>query len=134
MAKKKIKDKIATSPQKKNSGAKGKGKISKAREAIREEMRAILAAAREKNLIEKTASTVRKARSFTTEDILSFISDVKVKTKEEVKKIIPKRENSQKEVSTNKVAQTQTQIETPPRQTSMSYYDRWYYMVSKKGQ
>ena len=77
----------STPSSQKNGGDNKGGKLSKAREAIRSEIRLILAAAREKNLIEKTTSTVKKVRSFTTDDILDFISDVKVKTREEVKKI-----------------------------------------------
>ena len=103
---KKVKDKQTDAPQKKKRGEKAKGKMTKAREAIRAEIRLILDAAREQNLIQKTTSTVRKVRTFTTEDIMSFISDVKVK---------------------------QSNVVAPPKQKTMSYYDRWYDIVSRKG-
>ena len=79
-----------TSPQK----PKERGKISKAREAIREEMRSIIEAAKKKKLIQATASTVRKARTFTAEDIQNFISDVKVKTTNEIKKVVRRNDTS----------------------------------------
>lgn len=120
-----------------NDGGKQDGKMSKAREALREEMRAILAAARERNLIQKTTTVVRKARTFTTEDILSFISDVKVKTKEEVKKVLPKRDtaslNESKHTNCNSpVEEKKESIESHVKTTS--YYDRWYDLVSPKEQ
>lgn len=131
---KKVKDKQTDAPQKKKRGEKAKGKMTKAREAIRAEIRLILDAAREQNLIQKTTSTVRKARSFTTEDIMSFISDVKVKTKEEVKKVIPKRESSSGSTTTIPTTNTQSDVVASPKQKTMSYYDRWFDMVSKKRQ
>ncbi len=138
MAKKKNKNKnIPSAPKKEKSGAK-KGKISKAREAVREEMRSIIAAAKEKNLIQAAAAKVRKARTFTTEDILSFISDVKVKTTNEVKKVVHRHENTvqtkkekTKPVSSPEPIKTDASIET--QVNSMSYYDRWYSLVSDKG-
>ncbi|MBE6267314.1 MAG: hypothetical protein E7102_12770 [Prevotella ruminicola] len=129
---KKVKDKQTDVPQKKKRGEKAKGKMTKAREAIRAEIRLILDAAREQNLIQKTTSTVRKVRTFTTEDIMSFISDVKVKTKEEVKKVIPKRESSPDGKSSISIT-TNSKVEAPPKQKTMSYYDRWYDLVSRKG-
>ena len=107
--------------------------MTKAREAIRAEIRLILDAAREQNLIQKTTSTVRKVRTFTTEDIMSFISDVKVKTKEEVKKVIPKRESSPDGKSSISTTTAQSNVVAPPKQKTMSYYDRWYDIVSRKG-
>lgn len=116
-----------SSPQK----PKERGKISKAREAIREEMRSIIEAAKKKKLIQATASTVRKARTFTTEDILSFISDVKVKTANEVKKVVRRHDSSvQKPKSRTEPVKTKTIIEK--KDDSMSYYDRWYSLVSEK--
>lgn len=121
MAKKK---KPVTAPSKSNNGGeKKKGKMTKAREKVRAEIRSILAAAREQNLIQKTTSTVKKARTFTTEDILSFISDVKVKTKEEVKKVIPKRDKAPAEVVKDMAPE-------PEKKKVQSYYDRWYDLVT----
>ena len=121
MAKKK---KPVTAPSKSNNGGeKKKGKMTKAREKVRAEIRSILAAAREQNLIQKTTSTVKKARTFTTEDILSFISDVKVKTKEEVKKVIPKRDKAPAEVIKEMAPE-------PEKKKVQSYYDRWYDLVT----
>lgn len=142
MGKKKKNNKnVVPAPQKKKtSGEKNKGKISKAREAVREEIRSILSAAREKNLIEKTTSTVRKVRSFTTEDILNFISDVKVKTKNEVKKITPKHDNNpKKDIIIKKEHEYQPiKVKAPESiqegKKSTSYYDRWYNLVVNKGQ
>ena len=130
---KKVIDKQTDAPQKKKRGEKAKGKMTKAREAIRAEIRLILDAAREQNLIQKTTSTVRKVRTFTTEDIMSFISDVKVKTKEEVKKVIPKRESSPDGKSSISTTTAQSNVVAPPKQKTMSYYDRWYDIVSRKG-
>ena len=121
MAKKK---KPVTAPSKSNNGGeKKKGKMTKAREKVRAEIRSILAAAREQNLIQKTTSTVKNARTFTTEDILSFISDVKVKTKEEVKKVIPKRDKAPAEVIKEMAPE-------PEKKKVQSYYDRWYDLVT----
>ena len=121
MAKKK---KPVTAPSKSNNGGeKKKGKMTKAREKVRAEIRSILAAAREQNLIQKITSTVKKARTFTTEDILSFISDVKVKTKEEVKKVIPKRDKAPAEVIKEMAPE-------PEKKKVQSYYDRWYDLVT----
>lgn len=121
MAKKK---KPVTAPSKSNNGGeKKKGKMTKAREKVRAEIRSILAAAREQNLIQKTTSTVKKARTFTTEDILSFISDVKVKTKAEVKKVIPKRDKAPAEVVKDMAPETE-------KKKVQSYYDRWYDLVT----
>jgi len=109
---------------------KEKGKISKAREAIREEMRSIIEAAKKKKLIQATASTVRKARTFTTEDILNFISDVKVKTANEVKKVVHRHYTSaQKPTYRTEPVETETNLEK--KDNSMSYYDRWYSLVSE---
>ena len=125
MAKKKNIKPVVSPSKNDNGGEKKKGKMTRAREKVREEIRSILAAAREKNLIQKTATTVRKARSFTTEDILSFISDVKVKTKEEVKKVIPKRDKTPKEVKIEKAPE-------PEKKKAKSYYDRWYELATSK--
>lgn len=131
MVKKKKKDKKLTSLPK----TEEQGKISKAREAIREEMRAIIDAAKKKKLIQVTASTVRKARTFTTEDILDFISDVKVKTTNEVKKVVHRHESTiqtftKKSIPSPEPVKTETNIEK--QDNSMSYYDRWYRLVSEK--
>lgn len=125
MAKKKNIKPVVSPSKNDNGGEKKKGKMTRAREKVREEIRSILAAAREKNLIQKTATTVRKARSFTTEDILSFISDVKVKTKEEVKKVIPRRDKTPKEVKIEKAPE-------PEKKKAKSYYDRWYELATSK--
>lgn len=134
MAKKKNK-KRTNAPKTEESGAK-KGKISKAREAIREEMRSIIAAAKEKNLIQAAASKVRKARSFTTDDILSFISDVKVKTTNEVKKVVHRQEGSiqtitEKSKSIPSPDHIKTDVSAEKQVNSMLYYDRWYSLVSE---
>lgn len=133
MAKKKKNDKHIK-PLKTDYKGDEKGKLSNAKVAIREEMRAILDAAKKQNLIQFTASKVRKARNFTTEDILSFISDVKVKTTQEVKKVV---------LGPNK--STDKPVASPPQETiqkedapatgdnSMAYYDRWYSLVSDRG-
>lgn len=123
MAKKKNKKPVVAPSKNNNGGAKKKGKMTKAREKVRAEIRSILAAAREQNLIQKTTSTVKKARTFTTEDILSFISDVKVKTKEEVKKVIPKRDKAPAEVIKEMAPE-------PEKKKVQSYYDRWYDLVT----
>ena len=120
-----------SSPQK----PKERGKISKAREAIREEMRSIIEAAKTQKLIQATASKVRKARTFTTEDILSFISDVKVKTANEVKKVVGRHDSpvqtpQQEPISRTQLVKTKTINEK--KDESMSYYDRWYSLVSVK--
>ncbi len=125
MAKKK--KPIAAPSKNENGGEKKKGKMTKAREKVREEIRAILAAAREKNLIQKTVSTVSKARSFTTEDIYSFIGDLKFKTKEEVKKVIPRRAKTPTEVKKDKVSE-------PEKKKAQSYYDRWYDLVTNSSE
>lgn len=115
--------------------AKENGTISKAREAIREEMRAIIDAAKKERLIQATASTVRKAKSFTTDDILNFISDVKVKTTNEVKKVVHRHESTIQTFTKNPIpspepAKAETNFEE--QVNSMSYYDRWYSLVSEK--
>jgi len=123
MAKKKNKKPVVAPSKNNNGGAKKKGKMTKAREKVRAEIHSILAAAREQNLIQKTASVATKARTFTTEDILSFISDVKVKTKEEVKKVIPKRDKAPAEVIKEMAPETE-------KKKVQSYYDRWYDLVT----
>ena len=112
---------------------KVKRKISKARETIREEMRSIIEAAKKKKLIQATASTVRKARTFTAEDIQNFISDVKVKTTNEIKKVVRRNDTSTspiKPISKTEPITTETNIEK--KDDSMSYYDRWYSLASEK--
>lgn len=132
MAKKKNK-KVTPAPKADNSGAK-KGKISKAREAIREEMRAIIDAAKKQNLIHATASKVRRARTFTKDDILSFISDVKVKTTNEVKKVAHRHESTN-QTPTRPTSSPSIKVNDPieNKDSSMSYYDRWYSLASYKG-
>ena len=140
MGKKKKKNKnVVSTPSSPKNGVENKGgKLSKAREAIRSEIRLILAAAGEKNLIEKTTSTVKKVRSFTTDDILNFISDVKVKTREEVKKIgTPKNKIPEKDLNDNfeyKPTKVKVSELTQEQKVSTSYYDRWYNLVVNKGQ
>lgn len=133
MAKKK-KKKLTTTPKTDNSGAK-KGKISKAREAIREEMRAIIDAAKKKNLIQATASTVRRARTFTKDDILSFISDVKVKTTNEARKVVHRHESTNQTPTIGTSSPQPIKVNDPieNKDSSMSYYDRWYSLASDKG-
>jgi len=134
--KSKKKKNVAPTPQKsKKRSGEGNGKISKAREAVRTEIRQILEAAREQKLIQKTATTVKKVRSFSTEDILSFISDVKVKTKEEVRKMIPKNEESPNdEVKKANSLSNKKETVNKEAEKSMSYYDRWYDLVTVKGE
>lgn len=136
--KKNNKNMASTPSSQKNGGDNKGGKLSKAREAIRSEIRLILAAAREKNLIEKTTSTVKKVRSFTTDDILDFISDVKVKTREEVKKIgTPHNKTPKKDVN-DYFEYKPIKVKVPEfmkeKEVSTSYYDRWYNLVVNKGQ
>ena len=137
MAKKKNKNKNTTSaPKTEKSGAK-KGKLSKTREAIREEMRAIIETAKKKHLIQATASTARKARTFTTNDILSFISDVKVKTTNAAKKVVHRHDSTiqtstQKSTPKSSPEPIKSEVTKEKQDNSMSYYDRWYSLVSEK--
>jgi len=136
MAKKKNKNKNVTTPKAGKSEAK-KGKISKVSEAIREEMRSIIAAAKEKNLIQATATKVRQARTFTTEDIYSFIGDLKVKTTNEVKKVVHMHKSTnhattEKPKPVSYPESIKAEASNDKQINSMSYYDRWYSLVSEE--
>ena len=110
---------------------------SKERESIRNEIRSILNAAKTQNLIKTTTEAVRKARTFTTDDIFSFIGDLKVKTTNEVKKVVHWHDSSNK-TSTDKptpksnLKPIKAEKNIKIQGNSMSYYDRWYSLVSEK--
>lgn len=110
----------------------------KERESIREEIRSIITAAKAQNLIRTTTEAVRKARTFTADDIFSFIGDLKVKTTNEVKKVVHWHNGSMQtstEKETLKSDPKPIKAEKPnvKKDNSMSYYDRWYNLVSDKG-
>lgn len=94
--------------------------IGKTPAEIRQELREIIYEARRQKLAQKAAAASRKAVSFSWDAVKSFVSDVKFKKEEqpapsESKSIKPKLEQADKK-----------------EMKKMSYYDRWYNIVSSK--
>lgn len=87
---------------------------------IRQELRDIIYEARRQKLAQKAAAASRKAVSFSWEAVKSFVSDVKFKKEEQP------TPNESKSIKT-KLEQTNNK-----EVVKMSYYDRWYNIVTAK--
>lgn len=87
---------------------------------IREELREIIYEARRIKIAQKAAAASRKAVSFSWDAVKSFVSDVKFKKEEQ---IIPSESRSMKPKS---------ELTNKKEMMKMSYYDRWYNIVSAK--
>ena len=94
-------------------------KIVKTPEEIRKELREIVYEARRQKLAQQAAEASKKAISFSWDAVKSFVSDVKFKKEEHA---------SQKgEVNNKPKLEKKNDEELKP----ISYYDRWYNIVSK---
>ena len=95
-------------------------KIVKTPDEIRKELREIIFEARKQKLAQKAAEASKKAISFSWDAVKSFVSDVKFKKEEQT---------SHKEVLSNKL---KIEKKNSEEMEPISYYDRWYNIVSKK--
>lgn len=95
-------------------------KLVKTPEEIRKELREIVFEARRQKLAKKAAEASKKAISFSWDAVKSFVSDVKFKKEEHA---------PQKEVVSNK---PKIEKKNSEKVEPISYYDRWYNIVSKK--
>lgn len=89
---------------------------------IRQELREIIYEARRQKLAQKAAAASRKVVSFSWDAVKSFVSDVKFKKEEQPTPNKSKSIKPQMEQINNKEVM------------KLSYYDRWYNLVSQKGQ
>jgi hypothetical protein len=95
-------------------------KIAKTPAEVRKELREIVFEARKQKLAKMAAEASRKAISFSWDAVKSFVSDVKFKKEEQA---------PQEKVVSNKPKLEKINNEDLK---PISYYDRWYNIVSKE--
>lgn len=89
-------------------------------EEIRQKLRENVFEARRQKLAQKAAKASKKAISFSWDAVKAFVSDVKFKKEEQA---------PQKEVVRNK---PKLEKKNNEELKTISYYDRWYDIVSKE--
>ena len=101
---------------KKRSNLKGKTPAE-----VRQELREIIYESRRQKIIKRAAETSKKVVDFSWDAVKSFVSDVKFK------KEVP---SEKKEL--NNVQPAIKQPHFSEEKEKISFYDRWYNMVSEK--
>ena len=89
---------------------------------IRQELREIIYEARRQKISQKAAAASKKALGFSWDAVKSFVSDVKFKKEE------------QPTPNESKTIKTKLEQINNKEVMKLSYYDRWYNLVSQKGQ